>query len=72
MKMNEVKSVTWTKLAEIKTNARTPKGIYRVLCKEFDVDFFENVFAVVSGLVCVSSYIMKNQSFLCYLLFERY
>ena len=46
MKMNEVKSVTWTKLAEIKTNARTPKGIYKVLCKEFGVDFYENALAV--------------------------
>ena len=46
MKMNEVKSVTWTKMAEIKTNAKTPKGIYNVLCKEFGVDFYENALAV--------------------------
>ena len=46
MKMNEVKSVTWTKLAEIKTSEKTPTGIYEVICKEFDVDFYEDVFSV--------------------------
>ena len=50
MKMNEVKSVTWSKLAEIKTNARTPKDIYEVINKEFDVDFFEDVSAVVYAI----------------------
>ena len=50
MKMNEVKSVTWSKLAEIKTNARTPKGIYNVLCKEFGVDFYEDVSAVADAI----------------------
>ena len=50
MKMNEVKSVTWSKMAEIKTNARTPKGIYRVICKEFGNDFFEDVPAVVYAI----------------------
>ena len=46
MKMNEVKSVTWTKMAEIKTKAKTPTDIYNVLCKEFGVDFYDDVFAV--------------------------
>ena len=50
MKMKEVKSVTWTKMAEIKTNAKTPKGIYNVICKEFDVDFCEDVSAVVDAI----------------------
>ena len=50
MKMNEVKSVTWLKLAEIKTNARTPKDIYEVINKEFGVDFFEDVSAVVYAI----------------------
>ena len=50
MKMNEVKSVTWSKLAEIKTNAKTPKGIYNVLCKEFGVDFYEDVSAVADAI----------------------
>ena len=46
MKMNEVKSITWTKMAEIKTTAKTPMGIYKVLCREFGVDFCENALAV--------------------------
>ena len=50
MKMNGVKSVTWSKLAEIKTNAKTPKGIYNVLCKEFGVGFYEDVFAVADAI----------------------
>ena len=50
MKMNEVKSVTWSKLAEIKTNAKTPKGIYNVLCEEFGNDFFEDVPAVLDAI----------------------
>ena len=51
MKMNEVKSVTWTKLAEIKTNAKTLMGIYNVLCKEFGVDFYEDRIAVADAIV---------------------
>ena len=50
MKMNEVNSVTWSKLAEIKTNEKTPKGIYEAICKEFGVDFYEDVFAVVDAI----------------------
>ena len=50
MKMNEVKSVTWTKMAEIKTNAKTPEGIYNVLCEEFGNDFFEDVSAVLYAI----------------------
>ena len=50
MKMKEVKSVTWSKVAEIKTNARTPKGIYNVLCEEFDVDFCEDVSEVLAAI----------------------
>ena len=50
MKMKEVKSVTWSKLAEIKTNARTPKGIYRVICEEFGNDFFEDVSEVLGAI----------------------
>ena len=46
MKMNEVKSATWTKLAEIKTNAKTPMEVYNVLCREFGVDFYEDRIAV--------------------------
>lgn len=50
MKMNEVYSVTWTKLAEVKTKAKTPKGIYKVLCREFGVDFYENASAVADAI----------------------
>ena len=50
MKMNEVKSVTWTKLAEIKTNAKTPMDVYEVICKEFGVDFFEDVLSVAVAI----------------------
>jgi hypothetical protein len=50
MKMNDVKSATWSKLAEIKTTAKTPKGIYNVLCEEFGVDFCEDVPAVLDAI----------------------
>ena len=50
MKMNEVKSVTWSKMAEIKTNAKTLTGIYKAICKEFDVDFYENEFEVAISI----------------------
>ena len=50
MKMNEVKSVIWTKMAEVKTKAKTPRGIYKVICKEFGVDFYENASAVAYAL----------------------
>ena len=50
MKMDEVKSVTWTKLAEIKTTEKTLTGIYKVLCKEFGVDFYEDVSAVADAI----------------------
>ena len=46
MKMNEVKPVTWAKMAKLKTKAKTPRGIYKALCKVFGVDFCEDVFAV--------------------------
>ena len=51
MKMDEAKSRTWTKLAEIKTTEKTPTDIYNVLCKEFGVDFYEDVFAVDDAIV---------------------
>ena len=50
MKMDEAKSRTWTKLAEIKTSAKTPEGIYKVLCEEFGNDFFEDVSAVADAI----------------------
>ena len=50
MKMNEVKSVTWTKLAEIKTTEKTLTGIYKVLCEEFGDDFYEDVLDVADAI----------------------
>jgi hypothetical protein len=50
MKMNEVKSRTWTKVAEIKTNAKTPTVIYSALCAEFGIDFYEDVFSVMEAI----------------------
>ena len=50
MKMKEAKSRTWRKLAEVKTRAKTMKGIYRALCREFDVDFYENASEVEAAI----------------------
>ena len=50
MKMNEVKSVTWTKMAEIETSEKTMKGIYKVLCKEFGDDYYEDVLDVADAI----------------------
>ena len=43
MKMNEVKSVTWTKLAEIPTDDFTDKEIARAINEEFGEMLFEDV-----------------------------
>ena len=56
MKMNEVKSATWSNLsmfllAKIKTKAKTPRGIYRAIRKEFGVDFFEDVLSVAVAIL---------------------
>lgn len=50
MKMNEVKSVTWTIMAEIKTNAKTPMDVYIVLCKEFGVGFYKDISEVLDAI----------------------
>ena len=50
MKMNEAESNTWTKLAEIKTTEKTLTGIYKVLCEEFGVDFYEDEVAVANAI----------------------
>ena len=50
MKMNEVESATWSKLAEIKTKAKTPSGIYKVLCKEFGEQFFRDAYDVADAI----------------------
>ena len=51
MKMADITSRTWTKVAEIKTDAKTPMDIYKVLCEEFDVDFYEDVFDVTAAIL---------------------
>ena len=50
MKMNEVKSRTWTKLAEIKTTEKTLMGIYKTIREEFGVDFYEDVLDVADAI----------------------
>ena len=50
MKMNESKSRTWTKLAEIKTNAKTPMDVYEVICNEFDADVYKDVLDVADAI----------------------
>ena len=50
MKMDEVKSVTWSKLAEIKTNAKTLTGIYKAICKEFGAELYEDESAVAYAI----------------------
>ena len=48
--MSEVKSRTWTKMAEIKTSAKTLMGIYKTICEEFGVDFYEDVLDVSDAI----------------------
>jgi len=43
MKMNEVKSVTWTKMAEIPTDDFSIDGIRRAINEEFGEMLFEDV-----------------------------
>ena len=50
MKMNEVKSVTWTKLAEIKTTEKTLMGIFKAIRKEFDADLYEDMLDVADAI----------------------
>ena len=50
MKMNEAKSRTWTKLAEIKTSAKTLMGIYKTIRDEFDADLYEDVLDVADAI----------------------
>jgi hypothetical protein len=45
MRMNDVKSATRTKMAEIKTTAKKMTDIYKVICKVLDEDLYENVYA---------------------------
>ena len=50
MKMDEAKSRTWTKMAEIKTSAKTLMDIYKAICKEFDADLYKDVLDVADAI----------------------
>ena len=50
MKMDEAKSRTWTKLAEIKTSEKTLMGIFKAIRNEFDEDFYEDVLDVADAI----------------------
>ena len=54
MKMNEVKSVTWTKLAEIPTDDISIEGIARAINEEFGEPFIEDIEnAIAEGYIHV-------------------
>ena len=50
MKMNEVKSVTWSKMAEIPTDDFSIAGIGRAINEEFGETLFEDIFAVMNAI----------------------
>lgn len=52
MKMNEVKSVTWTKMAEIQTDDFSIVGIASAINEEFGEPFFEGILeAIAEGYI---------------------
>ena len=54
MKMNEVKSVTWTKMAEIPTDNFSIEGIASAINEEFGETFFEGILeAIADGSIQV-------------------
>ena len=54
MKMNEVKSRTWTKMAEIPTDDISIDGIARAIDKEFGEPMFEDILeAIADGAIQV-------------------
>ena len=48
MKMNEVKSVTWSKLAEIPTDDFSIDGIIEAIDKEFGEQIFDDILNALS------------------------
>lgn len=48
MKMSEVKSSTWTKVAEIPTEDFSIEGIIEAINKEFGEPFFDDIFEALS------------------------
>ena len=54
MKMNEVKSVTWSKLAEIPTDDFSIEGITEAINDEFSELFFDDILeAIADGAIQV-------------------
>ena len=54
MKMNEVKSITWTKTAEIPTDDFSIDGIARAINKEFGEPFIDDILnAIAEGYIQV-------------------
>ena len=48
MKMNEVKSITWRKVAEIPTDDFSIDGIIEAIDKEFGEQIFDDIFDALS------------------------
>ena len=54
MKMNEVKSVTWSKMEEIPTDDLSIEGISRAINKEFGEPMFDDILnAIAEGYIQV-------------------
>ena len=54
MKMNEVKSATWTKMAEIPTDDFTDEEIARAINEEFGEQMFDDILeAIADGYIQV-------------------
>ena len=54
MKMDEVKSVTWSKMAEIPTDDLSVEGIARAINKEFGEQMFDDILeAIADGYIQV-------------------
>ena len=54
MKMNEVNSATWSKMAEIPTDDLSVEGISRAINKEFGEPMFDNILeAIAEGYIQV-------------------
>ena len=50
MKMADIKSRTWKKVAEIPTDDFSIAGIGRAINEEFGVDFYKDIFAVMNAI----------------------
>ena len=48
MKMKDVKSITWTKMAEIETDDFSIEGIIRAINEEFGEPMFDDIFDALS------------------------